>query len=81
MKGKFPILGLLFNSHKGQHLADNPMTKAEAIEQAKAELAKTGVTQIVTRRGDNYNSVPTTAVLPRGHRPAEMISTGNVHNY
>jgi 5,10-methylenetetrahydrofolate reductase len=57
------------------------MTKQEAIEQAKQELAKTGVTQFVLRRGDKYQVFPSDRPSPQGWKTAEMISKGNVHAY
>jgi hypothetical protein len=57
------------------------MTKNEAIETAKKNLAETGTTQFVLRRGDKYNVFPATAPTPQGWKTAEMISRGNVQNY
>lgn len=57
------------------------MTKTEAIEQAKAQLSETGLTQFVMRRGDKYQVFPSNRPTPQGWKTAEMISKGNVHAY
>ena len=56
------------------------MNKKEAIEEAKKALSATGLTQTIMRRGDDYQ-LQTTTFCPRGWKVAEMISTGNVHNF
>jgi hypothetical protein len=57
------------------------MTKQEAIVAAKSELAKTGITQFVLRRGDKYGVFPADRPSPQGWKTAEMISKATVHAY
>jgi hypothetical protein len=57
------------------------LTKTEAINKAKRELAATGETQFIVRRGDEYRVHPASEKTPRGYRVAEMISPGNVQNF
>jgi hypothetical protein len=57
------------------------MTKPEAIAEAKKNLAETGITQFIGRRGDKYNVFPADRQGPNGWKVAEMVTRGNVHNY
>ncbi len=57
------------------------MTKTEAIQEAKANLATSGVTQFILRRGEQYKVFPADKPTPQGWKTAEMIAKGNVHAY